>query len=222
MGKLNYFKGLLCSVFILFSTISNAEWIDISTSVEIEKTKVAYDRVNRVMFSYVHITNTSGADISGDVQLKVFNQTKPTLNHDGELDSSAVYYTLEDGSLSVGARKTIRLEFARVRGSITFDVQLEKIGFIIELDDGTSYNPPAKDLYEVNSIQPHIKGSFIVWFEDSVTLSEVEDVALNVGATIQGKVGEINKYLFLVSQDNLSYGDMKVINNSSFGLQNDG
>lgn len=210
MSKITYFKGFLCSVFILFNTIANAEWVDISTSVEIEKTKVAYDRVNRVMFSYVHITNTSGAEISGDIQLNIFNQSKPTINHYGTLEDSSVYYLVPDGNIPNGATKTVKLEFARARGSISFDTKLEKIGFI-KSNAAFDYNPPSSTRYVKSERQKYIDGSFVVMFHSPPSTEELDVIANDIGATVQGSSHLLPIYMFLISRSGLDLMQMKDI-----------
>jgi len=76
------------------------------------------------MVSYVTVENTSGVDITSP-RLRVYNQSKPTLNHNDVLEDGSVVYVLGSDSLNAGAKKVFRVEFARARALFTFEADFE-------------------------------------------------------------------------------------------------
>ncbi len=117
------FKVAILSIIgIYFLPSVHAGNVDISSSVEITKTRQAVDRVNRVLFSYVTIKNTSGSIIKEPLQLNISNSTIPVLNSSGISEDGQPY--LDVNAIDVGAEQKVRVDFKLMRAALSFTPQL--------------------------------------------------------------------------------------------------
>ncbi len=103
---------------------AQAAWVDSSPSVEITKSRKAFDRVNRVLFSYVTIKNTSNKDLAAPVRLVISNPSIPVLNQTGTTGSGDAYLDIAEG-LVAGASTKVRVDFQLKRALLIFDTYLE-------------------------------------------------------------------------------------------------
>ncbi len=123
MTKINKILYLLL-LGVLLVPQAQAEWVDISTSVEISQTRQAMDRVNRVLFSYVTVTNTSGEALVDPVRLVITNPNVPVLNEEGVTDTGESYLQIAEG-MEQGASTKVRVDFQLQRTQLSFAVTIE-------------------------------------------------------------------------------------------------
>lgn len=194
-----------------------AEWVDVTSSVEITKTQRAFDRVNRVIFSYATLKNTSGQNLNGQMELRIIDPSVAVINADGITAEGDAYIYIGD-VLSPGEERVVRIDFALTRRAIEYELSLVKEGFVLETSNGDNYNPPAAERYVSEPspdyegvFAPYVDGSFIVWFVDGTPREQVVTIASTFGATIQGEFAGSNQYLLGVSQPGLDYAQMEVI-----------
>jgi len=192
---------------------AHAEWVDISPSVEITQTPQALDRVNRQLFSYVTIKNTSGVTIEAPLQLNIIDPSIPVVNADGLSEDFHSYIQLEEDLVS-GTEKTVRVSFQLARIKLSFGSVLKKEGALLQMDEGEFYNPPAIERYiteakvKENSIfAPYIDGSLIVWVIDGVPFNTVQEIAQSIDASVQGNLGG-NEYLFVLTKKGQTLTEM--------------
>ena len=119
MIKINKFIFLLLMGLLLFIPQAQAEWIDVSPSVEITRTPQALDRVKRVLFSYVTITNASAEALVDPVRLVITNPSIPVLNATGTIETGESYLEIA-GGLSAGEKTTVRVDFQLARVKLVF------------------------------------------------------------------------------------------------------
>ena len=207
-------KFFLLFICLMFASAANAEWVDISPSLELSKSKTRFDYDKRVVYSTVTITNTSGETIDGAMRLKLIDPSAVVLNHDGFTESAEHYLTLVNTQLLNGESTQLRVEFEASRWSrwrLRYGMAVVKEGFVISTAAGDFYNPPSAERYVTGADVPYVDGSFIVWFAEGTSRERVSEVALSVNATVQGKSGDIDKYLIVVSKPGMGLGDMERI-----------
>jgi hypothetical protein len=117
--------ALVFVITLLASSFTYAGWVDISSSVEISKSRQVLDRVNRVYMSNVTIKNSSGAMIEGPVRLKIANSTIPVMNGDGVTEGDGQPF-IELSGLDAEETKIIRINFQLMRAALTFEIKLEQ------------------------------------------------------------------------------------------------
>ena len=123
MTKIN--KLISCLLLALFLIpLAYAEWVDVSPDVKITQTRQALDRVNRVLFSYVNITNTSAKALAEPVRLVITNPSIPVLNANGTTDNGDAYLDIA-GGLDAGASIKIRVDFELKRQRLSFGTSVE-------------------------------------------------------------------------------------------------
>jgi len=125
MAKINKRIYLLLIGLLLLIPRAQAEWTDFSSSVEITKTPQALDRINRVLFSYVTITNTSAEALVAPVRLVITNPNIPVLNATGVTEKGNSYLEVA-GGLADKANKTVRVDFQLAKVKVVFETQLEQ------------------------------------------------------------------------------------------------
>ena len=123
MKIVSYTKGIICTFLLLISGSVFADWVDISSDIEITKSRPALDRVNRVYFVYLDITNKSTAEMAGHFRLNIKDSSIPVINADGELNGSP-YKSIYIDSLAVGQSERIKVEFFLQRKALIFSVTL--------------------------------------------------------------------------------------------------
>ncbi|MBL3529664.1 MAG: hypothetical protein JMN27_17810 [gamma proteobacterium endosymbiont of Lamellibrachia anaximandri] len=208
------YKFFLLFICLMFTSAANAEWVDISPSLELSKSKTRFDYDKRVVYSTVTITNTSGEAIDGAMRLKLIEPSAVVLNHDGFTEDAEHYLTLINTQLLNGESTQLRVEFEASRWSrwrLRFDMAVEKDGFIVTSETGDTYNPPSKTRFIENETAPYIDGAFIVWVSDETTRERVKEIANSIGAEIQGRSGSVNRYLIVVSIPGLTMPEMRVL-----------
>jgi len=203
----NIFYLILLWVFLMPQ--AQAEWVDISPSVEITQTQQALDRVKRVLFSYVSITNISSETVD-PVRLVITNPSIPVLNADGVTDNGNSYLQVT-GGLAAGESTKVRVDFQLKRAKLLFGTLLEEdktmitvdlsdTGISIELDKGEyqlitpSTNKRITGV--VQDIEDDIKENHIIAIVNRynepimIHLSDKEetDVSLNIKNTAEALV----------------------------------
>jgi len=192
---------------------AHAEWVDISPSVEISQTPQAVDRINRELFSYVTIKNSSSLTIAAPLQLGIIDPSIPVINADGVSDDYHSYIQLDEDILA-GTEKTVRVSFELARKRLSYTARLTKEGYLRVAPSGDYYNPPSKNRYisinnTVNELfRPYVDGAFILWVADRTSTEKVRDIASSIGATIQGHFSDTHEYLLIVTKPGLSYQQM--------------
>ena len=199
---------LLLGLFLI--PLAQAEWVDISPSVEITQTPQALDRVNRQLFSYVTIKNTSGVIIEAPLQLNIIDPTIPVVNADGLSEDFHSYIQLDDDLVS-GTEKIVRVSFQLARKVLSFTAELMKEGAVYETIGGDTYNPPSALRFITDTGIPYIDGSFIVWFVEGTELSTVQQIADSIGATIQGASSQADRYVFVTKNAGLTFDNMLAV-----------
>jgi len=120
INKLIYM--LFLSMFLIPQ--AQAEWVDISPSVEITQSSKALDRVKRVLFSYVTVKNTSNEALADPVRLVITNPSIPVLNQAGVTESGDAYLQVAEG-LAAGASTKVRVDFQLARVKLVFGIRVE-------------------------------------------------------------------------------------------------
>lgn len=110
---------------LVFIPQAQAEWRDISSSVEIVHTSQALDRINRVLYSYVTIKNISGTAIQDPIRLKIIDPSLAIMNADGMITASQAYFQIDE-EIQPGEDKTIKVNFELARVKVVFETQLEQ------------------------------------------------------------------------------------------------
>jgi len=128
-----------------------AEWVDISPKVEISKSPQALDRVNRVLFSYVTITNNSAEALDSPVRLHITNPTISVLNADGITNDGDSYFQIP-ANLADGDKATIRVDFQLARVKLAFGTQVQ-IDQYVNIPTITNINPSDAISGELVSIE---------------------------------------------------------------------
>ncbi|MBE0556576.1 MAG: hypothetical protein IH628_05020, partial [Proteobacteria bacterium] len=114
---------------------------NISNLLSVEKTSPAFDRVNRVIYSYVRLTNVSMTPVEGKVRLVVTDSSLPLTDvpnsQDGNTAAGEPFYWLNNGELiRVGPGETteaIRVNFVQQRAPLTFDTRVEIVALAVRL-----------------------------------------------------------------------------------------
>jgi hypothetical protein len=145
MTKINKLVYLLL-LGLFFMPQAQAEWVDISPSMEITQSRQALDRVKRVLFSYVTIKNTSAEALADPVRLVITNPSIPMLNAMGTTDSGNSYLQVAGG---LAARASIK---------VRVDFQLHRVRLVFGTKIMQEYNTPS-----ITNINPAkaISGSLI-------------------------------------------------------------
>ncbi len=208
------FYLLLMGMF--FASQVQAEWVDISPSVEISQTRQAMDRVNRVLFSYVTVKNTSGVTIEAPLRLNIIDPNIPVVNADG-LSADFHSYIQINEDLIAGEEKTVRVSFELARGRLSFGVALYSDKPIIQMSGDRFYNPPSSVRNITERLEnegkvfsPYVDGAFVVWFVDGTSLDRVQQISESINASVQGSAGD-NEYLLVTSNTNLTLSEMSLL-----------
>ncbi|MCP3867907.1 MAG: hypothetical protein GY703_07400, partial [Gammaproteobacteria bacterium] len=121
-----YSLWLLCLGALWGGVVHAQGWEDITSSVEITHSNRVLDRINLIFFSYVSITNISGADLKGPLRLVIVNPTIPVPDSAGTTDDGHPYQTLPEEAISDGQTLTVRVNFELLRRYLAFNTRLEK------------------------------------------------------------------------------------------------
>lgn len=205
---------LLIGVFL--APLAHAEFVDITPSVEISQSRQALDRVNRQLYSYVTIQNTSGVTIEAPLQLNIIDPNIPILNADG-LSSDFHSYIQLNEDLLAGEEKTVRVNFELARGRLSFGLTLNSDKPVIQMSGDRFYNPPSSVRNITERLEnegkvfsPYVDGAFVVWFVNGTSLSRVQQIAESISASVQGSAGD-NEYLLVTSNTNLTLSEMSLL-----------
>ena len=109
---------------LLFQSLVYAEWVDVTTQVEVIKTPQAFDRVNRTIFSLITLHNTSGNTILGPLRIRVFNSSIPFAQTTGS-DIDTTYIEIPEG-LEADETITKRIDFQLLKSQLEYSVMLEE------------------------------------------------------------------------------------------------
>ncbi|MBL3600687.1 MAG: hypothetical protein JMN25_12605 [gamma proteobacterium endosymbiont of Lamellibrachia anaximandri] len=193
------YKFFLLFICLMFTSAANAEWVDISPSLELSKSKTRFDYDKRVVYSTVTITNTSGEAIDGAMRLKLIEPSAVVLNHDGFTEDAEHYLTLINTQLLNGESTQLRVEFEASRWSrwrLRFDMAVEKDGYIVVEENGDSFNPISINRNVLDAPLPYVDGAFLIQFNKGAPVDRIESIAKSIGATIQGISKQFSYYLF--------------------------
>jgi len=190
------FYLLLLWVFLIPQ--AQAEWVDISPNVQVSQTPQALDRVKRVLFSYVTVTNTSSEALVDPVRLVITNPSIPVLNGAGTTDNGDSYLEVA-GGLAVGAKTTVRVDFQLARLKLVFGIQVEreKINPSVSLSEATVvYGSSPKLNEELTITIENILETKLIW--SVVSEPEGSGVLLNLlddGRLVKLMPNFVGKYI---------------------------
>jgi len=142
--------------------LAQAEWLDITPSVEITQSRPIFDRVKRVHYIYVTVANNSSFPKIGRLKFQVKNSSRQVLNASNE--NIGYELILDEIEIKVGFTLTKRIDFALSRTPLTYTLNLmqevsdydgdnsasklikKEIGGEIKLSTGTSLIIPPNSL----------------------------------------------------------------------------
>ena len=129
------FSPILFFMLLLtwYSQASNAsvggEWQMVS-GVTVEQGSRVYDRSSRQYYTVNTVTNTSGADLSGQLRMVVTSSTYPVTNASGTDASGMLYFNLSS------TLEPVRINFKRIRASFAYTVEVQQF---MKDSDGDGY-----------------------------------------------------------------------------------
>lgn len=149
------------------------KWLDFTNELTVNKTGSALDRVNRLLYSFVNISNSCEADIHGPIRMVVSNSTIPLVFHesvgltpDGVTEEGEEYFTIlsEGESLKPGeSLGNLRLNFELQRAALSYDVKIVGMEGIFGCQDNLGWTHFRANLEQTGAINlvnnPH-SGSY--------------------------------------------------------------
>jgi hypothetical protein len=121
-------KQTIRITFLVFGffiqSLVNAEWNDITTQVDVNKTPQAFDRVNRTIFSLISVHNRSGDIIPGPLRIRIFNPSIPFKQTTGS-DNDTLFIEIPKG-LETNESNTIRIDFQLLKSQLEYSVAIEQ------------------------------------------------------------------------------------------------
>ncbi len=134
----NYFlgKAIACAFLTLASLNTLADWEDIQSGLEFDKTRPTFDRINRVYAVNVTITNTGASTLSGPFRLLIEDSTLPLVNASGATTQGVSYVDLELAALNPGASERVQLNFELQRKKLTYNLAVQNF-LIADADNDT-------------------------------------------------------------------------------------
>jgi len=174
---------LLLGMFLIPQ--AQAEWVDISPSVEITQSSKALDRVKRVLFSYVTVKNTSNEALVDPVRLVITNPSIPVLNQTGITENGYAYLQVAEG-LAAGASTNVRVDFKLARVKLVFGVILENEIVQNDLELGTvKFIPGEKSRFYIydddNTEDNSLAGLEVIIPADALVAPEIIRVSKGSG-----------------------------------------
>ncbi|NPA94981.1 MAG: right-handed parallel beta-helix repeat-containing protein [Thermodesulfobacteria bacterium] len=109
-------------------------WMDITDEIAQSRSRTLYDRLNRVFFTLIDLTNNSGFNIQGPIRMVLFNNTLelssngPGIHPDGYTEDGHPYFIIvpEGSEWNQGATiEDLRVDFAISRERLDFDLKFE-------------------------------------------------------------------------------------------------
>lgn len=175
----NYYSRMVSAVvialaFLMLASPAQAEWQTVlDPSIDVSQSAPLFDRQSRTYFSTVTVTNSSAAELAGELRIVVDSANKTVQNSDGATAANEPFFNLLTGAgaaLQPGESASVALGFAGGRGRLIYSVRLEN-------------NPPvvAESVLEV-SPDPLQLGDVFVGSSTSalLTIGNSGNAALNV------------------------------------------
>jgi len=126
---------------------------DITSLFSVTQSAPVLDRVNRVYYSYVNLTNTSGATVAGRLRLVVADSTLPVSNlpapPDGTTADGKPYYWLGEGEQTYAAGASSgnrRVNFELLRARLVYGVRVEIMA------EAAALVPPSGGVLEITDL----------------------------------------------------------------------
>jgi len=107
------------------SPLAQADWSQLPSAVTVTQTPRAFDRVNKQLFSYATITNTSTEAVPGPFRLVIPTSNLNVTNPSGTTDGKP-YLTFGGTALAPGQRLTVRVNFTNTASRLTYTTQPER------------------------------------------------------------------------------------------------
>jgi len=195
--------------FLILGTLvipqAQAAWFSYKESVSITAPqRPAVDRVNRAYFVYVDIENETDVDIPEGTRMVIKNSSLPVINNSS---SNADEYYIDLPAIASRGKLTQKVMFSLQRVALTYDIDLEKDGFIVQ-EQGVSsgFNPISNERikFSEGEVLNYIKGVFNIRVESSMTMSDVIDIANQINGSVSGFVSSINLYQITVPLNGLN------------------
>jgi hypothetical protein len=126
MKIFSYAKGVICAFLLLISHSVLSDWVDISSNIEITKSRPAFDRVNRVYFVHLDIKNTDDSALNGPFRILVDNSTIPVTRQSGNTETGVPFVDITNESITANGVVRVRVDFLAQRKALSFDAQVVK------------------------------------------------------------------------------------------------
>jgi endo-1,4-beta-xylanase len=110
MDKMKYVKVLCCGLLLLSCGFAKADWNGVQSGLSQSQTRSTFDRVNRVLFVYVDIKNTSEETLVGPFRVLIDDATIPVVNNDGLTDTGVPYFMGDEEQLLSGETLRVRVD----------------------------------------------------------------------------------------------------------------
>ena len=124
MIKINKLIYLLLLGLFIIPQAQAEQWVDISNRVEITKSRRAFDRVHRVLFSYVTVKNITNESLTKSVRIVITNPSIPVSNKVGMTKAGDAYLQMAE-NLAAGAMTKVRVDFELTRVPLNFGISLQ-------------------------------------------------------------------------------------------------
>lgn len=125
MKTFSYMNGVICTFLLLISYSVFADWTDISSNIEITKSRPAFDRVNRVYFVHLDVKNTGDSTLNSPFRVLVDNSTIPVTNQSGNTESGVPFVDITNESITANETVRVRVDFLAQRKALSFDSILQ-------------------------------------------------------------------------------------------------
>ena len=132
MKTFSYVKGVICTFLLLISNSVFADWTDISSNIEITKSRPAFDRVNRVYFVHLDVKNTGGSILNGPFRILIDNSTIPVTRQSGNTESGIPFVEIATESITTNETVRVRVDFLAQRKALTFDAVMQSEVLLLE------------------------------------------------------------------------------------------
>ena len=197
---------------ILVIPQAQAAWFSYKESVSITAPqRPAVDRVNRAYFVYVDIENETDVDIPEGTRMVIKNSSLPVINNSS---SNADEYYIDLPAIASRGKLTQKVMFSLQRVALTYDIDIEKDGFI-EQEQGkpSGFNPVSNERIKISEdeVLNHIKGIFNIRVESSMAMSDVIDIANQINGSVSGFVSSINLYQITVPLAELNEDEENIL-----------
>ncbi|NQZ23345.1 MAG: hypothetical protein HRT53_14985 [Colwellia sp.] len=127
MKIVSYTKGIICTFLLLISGSVFADWVDISSDIEITKSRPAFDRINRVYFVHLDVKYTGESSLNSPFRLLIDNATIPVTNQSGDTELGIPFVDITNEKITENESIRVRVDFLAQRKALTFDVTVEAV-----------------------------------------------------------------------------------------------